>query len=256
MRDAGGISETVTSTAQRRCERWSGEQLSQLKALVAEGLAEDEIATRLGRTRRAVRTMQLRLGGPHLREAPQPWTEAECRLAREMHAREASCAEIAAALPGRTELAVFRKLRHLVGAAPFAATRLTRRRPARPKDAEAPEAPPPQAESPALVLPQMGEAPPPPLPVAANQPGAPPWQSLLAQRLLATPASIDAMVRWLRSRDYVVLKTKSGWRVDHHDLMDDHALAEFVNVRRVRLRMPVFILVEAAKDAHAFDIAG
>ncbi|MEI7610837.1 MAG: hypothetical protein WCJ64_25920 [Rhodospirillaceae bacterium] len=61
---------------------------------------------------------------------------------------------------------------------------------------------------------------------------------------LPIPATIDAMVRWLRSRDYIVLRKSEGWQIDQHHLSDSSAVVEFVNVRRARLRMPPFVLQE------------
>ena len=129
MRDAGGISESDVSTDRRAddappqpatirsCKRWSKQEMSQLKALYDQTLSDDEIAKRLNRSRRAVRTMILRLGGEHIREETRAWTDSECELVLSMHANGASCATIAIAMPERTELAIFRKLSHMVGAA-------------------------------------------------------------------------------------------------------------------------------------------
>ena len=69
-----------------------------------------------------------------------------------------------------------------------------------------------------------------------------------------TPASVDTMVRWLLSRDFVVLKKKNGWRVDQHELPSDLALVDFVNVRRERLRMSIFMLAVSEPEPNAFDI--
>lgn len=267
MRDAGGISESDVSTDRRAddappqpatirsCKRWSKQEMSQLKALYDQTLSDDEIAKRLNRSRRAVRTMILRLGGEHIREATRAWTDSECELVLSMHANGASCATIAIAMPERTELAIFRKLSHMVGAAPFAAARKRRL-----TQAPAPEPPPAVAEPPAAKAeaPSIAETPaakaegPVPEPsgirVAANEPGLPPWQCRPASGVARTLATVDAMVRWLRSRDFVVLKKKSGWRVDQHDLKTDLALVDFVNIRRERLRLPVFILAASEPE--------
>ena len=48
------------------------------------------------------------------------------------------------------------------------------------------------------------------------------------------------MIRWLRSRDFMVLHRPSGWQVDRHVLEDEPALLEFVNTRRARLALPPF----------------
>ena len=276
MRGARGISRTEKKGNRRHhaaatpeeagCngnKRWSPSELEQLEALRHQGHADVEIARRLGRSQRAVRTAILRLGGPHLREATRPWAPAEEELALALHAGGTGCAAIAEALPGRTELAVFRKLRHLVGAAPFSTARRAQPAPAEPQ----PFAPTPDAVPlPELVAPSAdpvaGPVAPPvaapaaALPVAANQPGRAPWQPGDGRSLSRAPASLDTIVRWLRSRDFVVLKKKVGWRVDQHELKSDLALLDFVNVRRQRLRMPVFLLVEDEPASAAFDIAG
>ncbi|MEI6558280.1 MAG: hypothetical protein WCO00_07705 [Rhodospirillaceae bacterium] len=251
MRDARGIPKNeiatgrdpdppapMASPGQRQPrKRWSEHEVSQLRACCEANLSDPEIARRLKRTERAVRTMILRLGGQPLREATRPWTDGECDLIRQMHAAGANWAAIAAALPGRTPLAIYRKLGHLVGAAPFAARRRVR---------------PPAAAAPAA--PKAG--PPPAVPVAANQPGRPPWRPQVIPGAARTLASIDTMVRWLRSRDFMVLKGPFGWRVDQHELKTDLALVDFVNVRRMRLRLPVFVLATPKHEADAFDIAG
>ena len=58
-------------------------------------------------------------------------------------------------------------------------------------------------------------------------------------------ASVDELVRWLRSRDFMVLHLAQGWQVDRHVLDDEAALLEFVNVRRNRLNLPPFITIGA-----------
>ena len=268
MRGARGISKNEASGRRRHAattpeeadsngnKRWSPSDLEQLKALHHQGHADTEIAKRLGRSQRAVRTVILSLGGRHLREATRPWTPAEEELALALHAGGTGCAAIADALPGRTELAIFRKLRHLVGAAPFSTARRARAIPAEPEGVAAAAAP---APLPDLALPV--EPAPPEAPTAANQPGRPPWHPGDGRSLPRIPASLDTIVRWLRSRDFVVLKKKVGWRVDQHELKSTEALLDFVNVRRQRLRMPVYLLIEEEEEEGepppaAFDIAG
>ena len=97
---------------------WSEQDLEALQRLCDDGLDDSEIANRLGRTQRAVRTMILRVGGKRLRDPFRPWSEAELETVKRMHAAGAICAVIAEALPGRTAVAVFRKLCRLVGPAP------------------------------------------------------------------------------------------------------------------------------------------
>ena len=72
---------------------------------------------------------------------------------------------------------------------------------------------------------------------------------------MAVPVGVDAMVRWLRSRDFMVLHLPTGWQVDHRVLVTDGALLEFVNIRRGWLRLPPFILVETAGEAVA-EVSG
>ena len=68
-----------------------------------------------------------------------------------------------------------------------------------------------------------------------------------APRAPLTPvaATLDDMVRWLRSRDFIVLRKDDGWRIDHHPAMDDEALVAFVNLRRARLHLAPFSRKEA-----------
>ncbi len=264
MGDASGISgleisaELLPATegdgvaVARLCRRWSDDELSQLWRCIELGLPDEEIATELNRSHRAVRTMILRLKGRLIRSATLAWTDEECQLALAMQAKGASCAEIAAALPSRTELAVFRKLRLLVGAAPFAESRRSRHSAA--------------AANPASVAAAVESAPPPePVtafaparPVAANESGRPPWIAQPAPPACVEPilATVDTMVRWLRSRDFMVLRKAASWQVDQHHLHSDIALTEFVNVRRARLRMPPFSLSSPERVERAFGIAG
>ncbi|MEI6557887.1 MAG: hypothetical protein WCO00_05715 [Rhodospirillaceae bacterium] len=199
---------------------WSEQELSTLQQLSDQGLTDDEIARRLGRTPRAVRTMILRVGGKRLREPSRPWSDQELETAIRLHASGAMCAAIADVLPGRTPVAVFRKLCRLVGPAPSAIAKRSRRPKKRPAD---------MAKAAAAPIPIRIRTPPP----APTPPSEP------------IPATTDAMVRWLRSRDFMVLHRDEGWRIDHHHLNDDDALVEFVNLRRARLHLPPFVLVES-----------
>ncbi len=207
---------------------WSEQDLALLNELSGMSLDDDEIARRLGRTRRAVRTMILRTGGKALREARQGWSEAELATVARLHAAGMTCNTIADSLPGRSPLAVFRKLCRLVGPAPSAVAKRTKKRPA-PPVVEAMPAPPVAEIRPAPPVAPIR------LPVRFVPP-PPPTEPL--------PATVDAMVRWLRSRDYVVLNRNDGWQVDHHRLGDTGALVDFVNLRRVRLRLQPFTLIE------------
>ncbi len=198
---------------------WSERELEELWRLSQEKLSDDEIAARLGRTQRAVRTMILRRGGPRLREASRPWSKAEQETASRLHASGVICAVIAESLPGRTPIAIFRKLCRLVGPAPSAeakrswrAAKSSKSKPVVPDHALI-EVRPPQSSP------------------------RPPQQPIAA--------ALEAMVCWLRSRDYMVLRRNEGWQVDHHHLADDEALVVFVNLRRQRLHLPPFVLIES-----------
>ena len=192
---------------------WSEQELEALRELSAQSLEEAEIARRLGRTTRAVRTMILRSVGKRRRDAFRPWTDGELETAKRLHAAGALCAVIAQALPGRTPVAVFRKLCRLVGPAPSADAKRSWR------------------QSKRLAVPQ------PPAPEAIRAPTPKPPPAPVA-------ASLDTLVRWLRSRDFMVLRKGEGWRIDHHQLADDDALVAFVNLRRTRLHLAPFVLAE------------
>ena len=210
---------------------WTELDLAQLRLLCEQRLGDEEIAARLGRTQRAVRTMILRLGGERLREPSAPWTEAELEIVSRLHASGVICASIAEALPGRTPIAVFRKLCRLVGPAPSAEAKRAWRRTKRP---EAPA----KSLSLATTVPaaqQAVKAAEAPIRLYRPIPPQPPQHPI--------PATVDAMVRWLRSRDYVVLHRSEGWQIDHHHLQDDDSLVLFVNLRRARLHLPSFVMV-------------
>ena len=82
-------------------------------------------------------------------------------------------------------------------------------------------------------------------PPAPPRPVQPPALQLIRERRPVQPsiiiASTDEMIRWLRSRDFMVLHHPSGWQVDRHVLDDEAALLEFVNTRRLRLNPPPFV---------------
>ena len=205
---------------------WSEEDIASLKALCAENLASADIAARLGRTQRAVDAMSLRLG-IRRHDAIRPWAEDECRLILTLHSQGANWATIAGAVPGRSAIAIFRKLSQLLGPAPF------KSRP-EPAPLVAPPVIVPVCLPPSRVRPS-----PPPAPLAALRVG------------------VDAVVRWLRSRDFMVVRQENGWRVDHRRLGSTEALLDFTNIRRSWLRLPPFVLVEILEDdlAEIADVA-
>ncbi len=209
---------------------WSSQDLAQLHQFCDQGLSDDDIAQYLGRTRRAVRTMILRVGGRRLREAPRPWSDAELETILRLNAAKMSCGAIAALLPGRTSLAVFRKLCRLVGPAPSAAAKRVRK--ARTQTGAPVRAPLPTVTPPTVTNEGV-------IPIRIHHPAPPPEPPPSP-----VPATIEAIVRWLRSRDFVVLHKDDGWRVDQHHLSDDDAFLMFVNTRRLRLRLPLFALEE------------
>ena len=81
---------------------WSPHELTQLHQFCDQGLDDEEIAGRLGRTKRAVRTMILRVGGRRLREAPQHWSADELETIVRLNAVGLCCVQIVEHLPGRT----------------------------------------------------------------------------------------------------------------------------------------------------------
>ncbi len=228
---------------------WSERERVVLRTLCEQSLPSSDIAKVLGRTQRAVDAMSLRLG-IRRHEQLRPWTDDECALVLRLHAEGRSWAVIADAMPDRSAIAVFRKLRHLVGPAPFKASCAVRPLPPALEPGSEPEPEPESEPEPitealaeAMAQPIVGPTaepagkPPPPRPVQPR-PTPPP----LAPAVVAV--CVSAMVRWLRSRDFMVLHLEPGWRVDHRVLASTEALLEFVNVRRHWLHLPPFMLVE------------
>ena len=142
------------------------------------------------------------------RDPARPWIEAERQLILALHANGANWAAIAEAVPERSAIAIFRKLSHLLGPAPF------KSRP----EPEPLAAPPLRRVS--------------PLPTAPSP----------------VRVGVVALVCWLRSRDFMVVRQKGGWGVDHHRLGSAETLLEFTNIRRSRLRLPPFALMEIGED--------
>ncbi len=200
---------------------WTERDRIRLRAMCEEKLPSSDIAQRLGRTQRAVDAMSLRMG-IRRHDTVRPWTEGECALLLRLHGEGASWAAIAEALPERSAIAVFRKLSHLVGPAPFKTVGQGK--------PEAAVAAPPTAERLIQFVPPRPPEPPP-----------------------AVPVTVEAIVRWLRSRDFMVLhlEAQAGWRVDHRMLTSTEALLDFVNIRRSWLRLPPFELVATAPEASA-----
>ncbi len=252
-----------TETGRTPRHPWTDWDRTRLRTMCEQNLPSADIAERLGRTQRAVDAMSLRMG-IRRHESVRPWSEAECALILRLHAEGANWAAIAGALPERSAIAVFRKLRHLVGPAPFK----TAGQP--PPQATAPEpqanAPTPQANAPERQVtvterqvtvperqvtapdPSVAALPPkPPAVPMALRPSRP--RPPMPLPPAAVSASVDTMIRWLRSRDFMVVRGETGWRVDHRVLATTQALLDFVNVRRTWLRLPPFALLEAGERA-------
>jgi hypothetical protein len=174
----------------------------------------------------------------------RPWTEGERDTVLTLHAAGASLAAIAEAVPNRSSDAVQQKLQELVGPAPFRSNRRVRLTAAAKARVERPPEPQPSAPVPAPAF------------RSAASSGTSPARTavrLIRERRDSKPAvvlaSVDEMVRWLRSRDFMVLHRVPGWQVDRHVLEDELSLLEFVNVRRHRLNLPPFVIPGAAGRA-------
>ena len=185
---------------------WTAEDLDLLSRLLDEGRSLREIAEATNHPRSSVADKLRRLSVTS-RRFRRPWTDRERDAALALHREGASLAMIAAALPGRSLDAIQQKLQELVGPSPF--------RSARPRRADATPVAAPRP------------------PVAVRVISRPPQPAFIA-------AGTDDMIRWLRSRDFMVLHRPDGWQVDRHMLDTEMALLEFVNTRRSRLNLPPF----------------
>ncbi len=219
---------------------WTACQLQMLERLVAEGCSLQEVAKAIGHPRASVadKLRQLKIKSMRSR---RPWSDKECGVLLELHATGASIKAIVVALSGRSADAVQQKLYDLVGPSPFRTTdrkmRLAQNMP------KAPEAPAVAAlvqggavreQPPTAMLVQSCR---PSITLVRHLPNAPP---------APVPASVDDIIRWLRSRDYMVLHSPNGWRVDRSDLKTSLALFEFTNTRRTWLSLPPFVMIETA----------
>ncbi len=204
---------------------WTQQDLFVLERMLDEGRSLRQIAESTGHPRSSVadKLRQLSITSQRFRK---PWANTERETVLALHATGASLAAIAEALPGRSVDAIQQKLQELVGPAPF---RVARRR------------------HQTTILPPTSPEPPPPAPrplVRLMREQRPPQPAVIA-------ASTDEMIRWLRSRDFMVLHRPSGWQVDRHALDDEAALLDFVNARRLRLSLPPF----ASRGGHAAEPA-
>ena len=211
---------------------WTPKHLALLERMLADGRSLREIAEATGHPRSSVADKLRRLSITSQRFR-KPWSQRERETVLTLHGKGAGLVAIAAALPSRSLDAIQQKLQELVGPAPFRTSQHRRLGPvAAPIAAVAPPAAaqmaPPPASRPA---PAHQAAPARPTPRLVRERPPPPAFIL---------ASTDEMIRWLRSRDFMVLHRPSGWQVDRHVLEDEAALLEFVNTRRARLALPPF----------------
>lgn len=190
---------------------WTEADLDRLQAMLAQGLNLAAIAAAIGHPRSSVadKLRQLKLTSSHFR---QPWTVEELRLMDTFHAAGLGAAAIAERLPGRTPHAVRLKLEK----------RLRQQAIVVAADVVCPVSVSPGSVKAVAPLRLIGAA-----PVQLPHP--------------QIPASVGEMERWLQTRDYVVLHRENGWIVDRHFLKDEEALLEFVNARRQRLGLPLFV---------------
>ena len=142
------------------------------------------------------------------------WSQPEIDTIVSMFAAGASSVEIAAAFGNRTANGVASKVTRLFGRGPFES-------PDRKALVDAYNAS--RAPTPVTTV-RIRIPPPPPKPKPAP-----------------VTADVETIIRWLRSRDYMVLGAASGgWRVDHHQISTVAELLEFANVRRARMELGPF----------------
>lgn len=209
---------------------WTTEDLELLNRMLDEGRSLRQIAEATGHPRSSVADKLRRLSITSLRFR-RPWTAEERDAVLALHGAGANLAAIAEAMPSRSLDAIQQKLQELVGPAPFRTAQRQRLGVVLVARSENP----PELRPPASAVRSMGSAQPPPARSAIR---------LIRERRAAPPAfivaSTDEMIRWLRSRDFMVLHRPTGWQVDRHALEDEAALLDFVNTRRARLNLPPF----------------
>ncbi len=246
----GRTSEAVSNMSRRlglrrrdTAQPWTGGQLRLLQRMLEDGCSLKQIADTTGHPRSSVADKLRRLNIQSLRFR-RPWTDGERDTVLALHAAGASLTAIAQAVPNRSADAVQQKLQELVGPAPFRSAQRTRMAVAVKAKAERPAESPPAA------------------PVFRSAAASVPSPARTAVRLIrerreikptVVMASVDEMVRWLRSRDFMVLYRVPGWQVDRHVLEDEVSLLEFVNIRRHRLNLPPFITSGCAAQSRAVE---
>jgi hypothetical protein len=250
-------------------QAWNPNQLRTLKRMLEAGSSLQEIAATTGHPRSSVadKLRRLELKSRRFR---QPWSQEELKKVQALYEAGGNLAALRTALPGRSTDAIQQKLQELVGRAPFRSARRGQPQPEAAAETAA-EAPPPASTLPAPTAAESANTekpllPPSPVQAAPETPGGersmpaasipaaaatPPPSPPLPRRPrftlvsppapIAVPGSTEEMIRWLRSRDFMVVHHCSGWKVDHHLLGDEPALREFVNTRRLRLNLPPFM---------------
>lgn len=251
-RRLGRTGEAVSNMSRRlglrrrdTAQPWTPAQLRALEGMLDDGCSLKEIAEATGHPRSSVADKLRRLNVKSLRFR-KPWTDDERQTVLALHASGASLAAIAQTLPGRSPDAIQQKLQELIGPAPFrSAQRLRMAAAVKAKTDRPPQAPrppaPPTVRSLSLVQPSPARA---AVRLFRERRDNPP---------AAVLASTDEMIRWLRSRDFMVLHKTPGWQVDRHQLEDETALLEFVNIRRGRLNLPPFTTHGAMARARGAD---
>ena len=209
---------------------WTDAQLTTLERLLESGCSLKQIAESTGHPRSSVADKLRRLKVKS-RRFRQPWTDEERQTVLKLHAAGASLSAIAEAVPARSLDAVQQKLQELIGPAPFRSNQRARMATAVAVKAKAERPAPPRPPAPVVKS------------TLAIQPSpARAAVLLIRERREAQPitASTDDMIRWLRSRDFMVIHRTPGWQVDRHQLADEQELLDFVNTRRLRLNLPQF----------------
>ena len=267
----GRTSEAVSNMSRRLGLRrretarpWTSGQLRILQQMLDDGCSLKEIADTTGHPRSSVADKLRRLNIQSSRFR-RPWTDEERDQVVALHAAGASLAAIAEAVPSRSIDAVQQKLQELVGPAPFRSAQRSQTTPGVGGQGESIPAEPAPAEPvtvpliPTLRVTSVLTLVPSPAPalVPPSLSSARTSVRLIRERREVKPAfvmaSVDEMVRWLRSRDFMVLYRTPGWQVDRHVLEDEGALLDFVNTRRRRLNLAPFVTPGSVGRCQADD---
>lgn len=263
-RQLGRSGEAVSNMSRRlglrrreTARTWSAGELRLLRRMLEDGASLKQIAEVTGHPRSSVADKLRRLNVKSLRFR-KPWTDDERQTVLALHAGGASLAEISRAIPERSPDAVQQKLQELVGPAPFRSAQRQHIAATVKAKVEA------KAATPVAANTDYKPAARPAAPIVINSTlAASPSPARAAVRTIREKreaaviitASTDEMIRWLRSRDFMVLTGQSGWQVDRHQLDDESTLLEFVNTRRRRLNLPLFVRPGAPRDHDYADAA-